>query len=97
MGERGERDPGGGDGHAASPLAPVCGRSSRCSWRGRGRLGWVSLSKPLRLARFVAGLTVFGVAVVAEILSDKIPVVDHVLDVLGGSSSPPPARSSRRP
>jgi len=53
-----------------------------------GRLGWVSLSSHFDWLASWPALTVFGVAVVAEILSDKIPVVDHVLDVLGGVIKP---------
>lgn len=35
-----------------------------------------------------AALLVLGVAVVAELLADKVPVVDHLLDILGGPIKP---------
>lgn len=47
-----------------------------------GRLGWVELSGPFAWLSSTPALVVFGVAVTVELLSDKIPVVDHALDVL---------------
>jgi hypothetical protein len=35
-----------------------------------------------------AALLVLGVAVVAELLADKVPVVDHLLDIVGGLLKP---------
>lgn len=53
-----------------------------------GRLGWVTLSPSFDWLASTPALVVFGVAVVTEILSDKIPVVDHLLDILGGVIKP---------
>lgn len=53
-----------------------------------GRVGVVTLSEPFAWLASWPALVVFGVAVVTEILSDKIPVVDHVLDVIGGVVKP---------
>ena len=47
-----------------------------------GRLGWVELSGPFGWLASTPALIVFGVAVTVELLSDKIPVVDHALDLL---------------
>lgn len=47
-----------------------------------GRLGWVELSGHFAWLQGTPALVVFGVAVTVELLSDKIPVVDHALDVL---------------
>jgi uncharacterized membrane protein len=46
------------------------------------RLGWVSLSPSWEWLGSWPALVIFGVAVVTETLGDKIPVVDHVLDLL---------------
>jgi len=46
-----------------------------------GRLGWVPLSDSFAWLQSTPALVVFGIAVAAEILADKIPVVDHTLDV----------------
>jgi hypothetical protein len=53
-----------------------------------GRLDWVPLAGPFEWLSSWPALTVFGVAVVTEILADKIPVVDHVLDLIGGLVKP---------
>ncbi len=53
-----------------------------------GRVTSIQLSGPFEWLSSWPALTVFGVAVVAEILADKIPVVDHVLDVVGGVVKP---------
>jgi len=47
-----------------------------------GRLGWVDLSGSFEWMASTPALVVFGVAVIVELLGDKVPVVDHVLDVL---------------
>jgi uncharacterized membrane protein len=47
-----------------------------------GRVGWVPLSDSFSWMSDWPALTVFGVAVIAEILSDKIPTVDHFLDMV---------------
>lgn len=47
-----------------------------------GRLDVIPLSEGFAWLGGTPALIVFGVAVVAEILSDKIPVVDHVLDLV---------------
>jgi hypothetical protein len=53
-----------------------------------GRAGWLPLSGPFEWLATWPALVVFGVAVVAEVLSDKIPVVDHLLDVVQGIVKP---------
>jgi hypothetical protein len=53
-----------------------------------GRLDWVALSPSFQWLSSTPALVVFGVAVVTEVLSDKVPVVDHVLDILGGVIKP---------
>lgn len=45
-----------------------------------GRLDWVTLSESFTWLESWPALVVFGAAVVAEILGDKFPVVDHFLD-----------------
>jgi len=47
-----------------------------------GRFGWVPLSDSFSWMSGWPALVVFGVAVIAEILSDKIPAVDHFLDMI---------------
>ena len=47
-----------------------------------GRLDWIPLT-----SRF-EWLVIFGVAVVVEVLADKIPLVDNLLDVLQGFVKP---------
>jgi uncharacterized membrane protein len=46
------------------------------------RLGWITPAPPFEWLSSWAALTVFGVAVVVEVLSDKIPLVDHALDLV---------------
>lgn len=46
------------------------------------RLGWVSPGAPFEWLSSWPALIVFGVAVVVEVLSDKIPLVDHALDLV---------------
>jgi hypothetical protein len=53
-----------------------------------GRAGWLGLSGPFEWLATWPALVVFGVAVVVEILADKIPVVDHLLDVVQGVVKP---------
>jgi hypothetical protein len=45
-----------------------------------GRLDVVSLSESFRWLESWPALIAFGAAVVVEVLADKVPVVDHVLD-----------------
>jgi hypothetical protein len=47
-----------------------------------GRLEWVPLADSFAWLRSTPALVVFGVAVAAEVLGDKVPVVDHALDAL---------------
>ena len=47
-----------------------------------GRLGALELSDSFAWLASTPALVVFGVAVVAEVLADKVPLVDHALDVL---------------
>lgn len=53
-----------------------------------GRLGLVGLGASFQWLASWPALVVFGVAVVTEVLADKIPIVDHVLDVIGGVVKP---------
>jgi hypothetical protein len=53
-----------------------------------GRAGVVTLGASYEWLASWPALTVFGVAVVTEVLADKIPVVDHVLDLIGGVVKP---------
>lgn len=53
-----------------------------------GRLEWVPLTSRFDWLASWPAVTVFGVAVVVEVLADKIPIVDHVLDVLEGWLKP---------
>jgi len=46
------------------------------------RLGWVDLSGSFGWLASTPALVVFGVAVAVELLADKVPVLDHALDVL---------------
>lgn len=52
------------------------------------RLGLLHLSSSFEWISTTPALVVFGVAVFTEILGDKIPVVDHLLDVLQGFVKP---------
>jgi uncharacterized membrane protein len=53
-----------------------------------GRLGWVELHGPFEWLASWPALVIFGVAVVTEILSDKIPLLDNLLDLLQGIVKP---------
>ena len=53
-----------------------------------GRLEWIALGESYRWLASWPALVIFGVAVVVEILSDKIPFVDHALDLVGGVVKP---------
>ena len=46
-----------------------------------GRLDWIPLTSHFEWLASTPALLVFGVAVVAELIADKVPWVDHVLDV----------------
>lgn len=52
------------------------------------RLGWMPLSSSFSWLSSTPALIVFGAAVTVELLSDKIPLVDHALDVLHGILKP---------
>jgi Domain of unknown function (DUF4126) len=47
------------------------------------RLGWLELGPSFRFLSSDKALILFGVATLVEILGDKIPAVDHALDVIG--------------
>ena len=47
-----------------------------------GRFDWVPMSESFDWLATWPALVVFGVAVVVEVLADKFPVVDHVLDAV---------------
>jgi len=53
-----------------------------------GKLEWVPLADRFEWLASWPAVTVFGAAVVAELLADKIPLVDHVLDALEGWLKP---------
>ncbi len=53
-----------------------------------GRLGWVHLSDPFQWLASWPALLTLSVAVVAEVLSDKVPLVDNLLDVVQGIVKP---------
>jgi hypothetical protein len=46
-----------------------------------GRLDWIPLTSHFEWLAATPALIVFGVAVVAELLADKIPWLDHALDL----------------
>jgi len=46
------------------------------------RLGWITLGDHFAWLSSWPALVIFGAAVVTEMLGDKIPVVDHALDML---------------
>ena len=48
-----------------------------------GRVGWIGLNPGAEWLASDPALICFGVATVLEILGDKIPVVDHALDLVG--------------
>ena len=45
-----------------------------------GRLEWIPLTGKFEFLASTPALIIFGVAVLAEFLADKVPVVDHFLD-----------------
>lgn len=47
-----------------------------------GRMGWVPLSEHFGWLTSVPALVILGVAVTTELIGDKIPIVDHFLDLL---------------
>jgi len=47
-----------------------------------GKLEWVPLADPFQWLATWPAIVVFGVAVVTELLSDKIPLVDNLLDTV---------------
>lgn len=53
-----------------------------------GKMEWVPLADRFDWLASWPAVTVFGVAVAAEFLADKIPVVDHTLDLLEGWLKP---------
>lgn len=48
-----------------------------------GRAGWIDLARGFEWLASTPALVVLGTAVVAEILADKVPAVDHLLDSAG--------------
>jgi uncharacterized membrane protein len=46
------------------------------------KLGWITPGAPFEWLSSWPAVVVFGVAVVVEVLSDKIPLVDHALDLI---------------
>lgn len=53
-----------------------------------GRLDWIPLTSRFEWLSGWPALIVFGVAVVVEVLADKVPLVDNLLDVLQGFVKP---------
>ena len=47
------------------------------------RLDWIPLRPEFGLLESTPMLVILGTAVVAEVLGDKVPLVDHALDLLG--------------
>ena len=47
-----------------------------------GKLGWLPLAERFEWLATWPAVVVFGVAVVVELLADKVPIVDHVLDTV---------------
>jgi hypothetical protein len=47
-----------------------------------GRLEWVPLAEPFQWLATWPAIVVFGVAVTTELLSDKIPIIDNLLDTV---------------
>jgi hypothetical protein len=47
------------------------------------RLGWLELGPSFQFLSSNKALILFGVATAVEVLGDKIPAVDHALDVIG--------------
>src|SRR4029450_888197 len=61
------------------------------------RAGWLDLGPGFQFLASNKALAIFAVASVIELVGDKIPVVDHTLDVIGtplrpaaGGRPPPP-------
>src|SRR5262245_50681507 len=50
---------------------------------GVARLGWLDLGPAFQFIASDKALIIFAVATVLEIVGDKIPAVDHTLDVIG--------------
>src|SRR5512132_1634983 len=50
---------------------------------GLARLGVLDLGPSFQFLSSNKALVIFGVATLVEILGDKIPAVDHVLDIIG--------------
>jgi len=53
-----------------------------------GRLGYIPLADGFEWIASTPALVVFGSAVVTELLADKLPVLDHLLDVVHGAVKP---------
>jgi hypothetical protein len=53
-----------------------------------GRMAWIPLSDEFEWLASTPALVVLGVAVVTEMLADKFPVVDHLLDTIQGFVKP---------
>jgi hypothetical protein len=47
------------------------------------RFGWIDLGSAFAFLKSDKALVIFGVATTLEFLGDKIPAVDHALDVIG--------------
>ncbi len=50
---------------------------------GVARIGWLDLGASFQFLSSDKALVLFGVATLVELLGDKIPAVDHALDVIG--------------
>jgi hypothetical protein len=50
---------------------------------GVARLGWLDLGPSFQFIASDKALAIFAVATVLELVGDKIPAVDHTLDVIG--------------
>ncbi len=53
-----------------------------------GRLGWIELKDGMHWLETTPALVCFGVATVIEIVGDKVPMVDHALDIVGTAIRP---------
>jgi len=47
-----------------------------------GRLGWIELQSSVSWLESTPALVCFGLATLLEVLGDKVPVLDHALDVV---------------
>jgi uncharacterized membrane protein len=47
------------------------------------RVGWLELGESFRFLGSTKALVIFGIATVLELVGDKVPTLDHALDVLG--------------